>query len=125
LSRPTLGQVLAELKSDYLKQFPKKLSEIQKLTESKNFAQLAEEYHKLKGTGKTYGFPEISVLCEHMEFLSLAQAHQTRGHEEHPPDLFPNALRVLEMIYQQYVTGRSFDLQQDAIAKSILAVPAK
>jgi HPt (histidine-containing phosphotransfer) domain-containing protein len=125
MTRPTLSQVLAELKFDYLKNFPAKLNELKKITASRNFSVLAEEYHKLKGTGKTYGFPEVSVFCEHMEFLALAKAHQTSDHDQQPPDLYEQALIVLQMVHQHYTAGTSFDLQQDAIAKSILAVKAK
>jgi len=112
------SELLSELKQDYLVAFPQKIEKIKSLLENENWTDLAEEYHKLKGTGKTYGFPEVSVLCEQLELL----ARQTP-----PPQkaMFENATAVLERIRLAYAQGQILDLLKDVAAKSILALKSK
>ncbi len=107
-----LTQVLAELKAEYLVKLPDKILKLKTLTSEKNWPALEEEYHNLKGTGKTYGFPEISAVCEKLE--SLAQRSETQL-----PNLFTEALHLLERMHQSYLSGLPFDLQNDSTYKSI------
>lgn len=110
-----LNQILAELKVEYLASFPQKIQKLKALTQSKDWTQLAEEYHKLKGTGKTYGFPEVSTICEKLE--TLATHNQT--HLQH---LFEQAIELLERMHKAYQMGNSFELDSDPTAKSIMAL---
>jgi HPt (histidine-containing phosphotransfer) domain-containing protein len=113
-----LSQLLSELKQEYISAFPAKIERLKTLTLSQDWAALSEEYHKLKGNGKTYGLPEISVLCEQMEYLTLNKDLQKTM-------LFEHALTLLERMHACYVSGDSFDLEKDPIAKSILSLKAK
>lgn len=108
-----LTQVLAELKSEYLTKLPDKISKLKVLTHEKKWAALEEEYHNLKGTGKTYGYPEISAVCEKLE--SLAQRQETQL-----PILFAEALHLFEKMYESYRSGLSFDLQNDSTYRNIM-----
>lgn len=113
-----LNEVLSELKKDYLEKFPTKLSVLRELTEKQNWLQLEEEYHKLKGTGKTYGFPEVSTVCEQMEALAKFEQNQI-------PDLFEKAVTLLETIYQHYLENKPLNLESDSFARSLLALKVK
>ena len=113
--RKNLAEVLSELKAEYLEAFPSKLEKLKKLTHEQDWLLLAEEYHKLKGTGKTYGYPEISIVCEKLENLAQNKAHQR-------PELFGQALILMENLYTSYRNQKSIDLKKDPIAKSILNV---
>jgi HPt (histidine-containing phosphotransfer) domain-containing protein len=62
-----LNNILEDLKNDYKSQMPSRLAKLESLTQKNDFAGLALEYHKLKGTGKTYGFAEISKISEQLE----------------------------------------------------------
>lgn len=108
-----LSQVLAELKADYLKSLPAKIAHLQELTQQHDWHNLSEEYHKLKGTGKTYGFPEVSILCEKLEHLALQKETQI-------PGIFLQAVGVLERMLKAYSYGQDYDLQSDPLAKTIL-----
>lgn len=55
-------KMMAELKEQYFAQLPDKLKILQTLIKEKNLTDLHEHFHKLKGTGKTYGLPEISDI---------------------------------------------------------------
>ncbi|PIS11578.1 MAG: hypothetical protein COT73_03200 [Bdellovibrio sp. CG10_big_fil_rev_8_21_14_0_10_47_8] len=106
-------QILQELKEEYLIRFPEKIELIKKLTAEQKWTELGDEYHKLKGTGKTYGFPEVSIVCEQLELLAFEseQAHQK---------IFEEALPLLDRIYQAYLQKESYDLSKDSFVQNVL-----
>ena len=116
--RPPFSQVLSELKEDYLRIFPQKLELLQELTQKHDWAGLTTEYHKLKGSGKTYGFPQISIVCEILEDFASQKRHQK-------PETFEKALILLEKMYQTYLRQQSYALEQDDFALSLLALKPK
>ncbi len=117
-AKQKLTLLLAELKKDYLISLPQKLAILKELTEKQDWEQLENEYHKLKGTGKTYGFPEVSLLCQKME--ELAQRPSGRD-----PQIFNQALTLMEKLHQAYVGGHAPDLESDSFWRSLLALPLK
>ncbi|MGZ5278535.1 MAG: Hpt domain-containing protein [Pseudobdellovibrionaceae bacterium] len=118
IQKQKLSHVLNELKEEYLKKLPIKIDNLKLLTTAQNWAALEDEYHKLKGTGKTYGFPEISIVCEKLEFLVQQKNHQT-------VDLFHQANELLAKMHHGYLKKESINLEQDAFARSLLALKLK
>ena len=115
MNKPQLSSVLQELKQDYLKSFPDKINLLKELTTQQNWDQLAMEYHKLKGTGKTYGFPEVSIVSERME--SIAKQQELRK-----IILFDQAVVLLSRLYEAYRSEKTLDLKADPIGRSLLAI---
>jgi HPt (histidine-containing phosphotransfer) domain-containing protein len=113
-----LSTVLGELKEDYLKKLPTKFENLKALINGQNWEALEDEYHKLKGTGKTYGYPEISVICEKLEFLVQQKNHQSC-------ELFLQANELLEKMHQSYLKKEPVNLESDAFARSLLALKLK
>lgn len=109
-----LSEVLAELKAEYLQSLPVKIAKLEKLLAEEAWSDLTEEFHKLKGTGKTYGFPEISILCEKLEVLSSSKETQKTV-------LFEQALLLFHKMRASYNKGETFDLERDPISRSIFA----
>lgn len=70
-------QMMAELRTEYLASFPQKFIDIETHLAARDFSRLREDFHKLKGTGKTYGIPEISTLCAIVENLCLNAVEET------------------------------------------------
>lgn len=58
----SLAEVLAGLQKSYLASMPEKISNLQALFQANDLVKLETEYHKLKGTGRTYGLPEVTQL---------------------------------------------------------------
>lgn len=113
-----LSQLLSELKQEYIAAFPVKIERLKTFTVARDWANLSEEYHKLKGNGKTYGLPEVSILCEQLELIALKKDTQKMM-------LFEHAITLLERMHQAFLSGDSFDLEKDPIAKSILSLKMK
>lgn len=98
-----LKQLLQELKAEYITALPSKINYLQEVADGKDLELLISEYHKLKGTGKTYGLPEVSVVA------GLLEQHLT----EHPEDTFlvhDTAMQLLRDIQKDYAAQIVFDL---------------
>ncbi|MCM2282125.1 MAG: Hpt domain-containing protein [Bdellovibrionaceae bacterium] len=100
---PELKEILEGLKREYLKNMPDKLALIAKLWKASEIDLLETEFHKLKGTGKTYGLPEISELGLLAEELCTTEP-PTR---DRAVEL---ALNILTQIHQTRIGGHEFDL---------------
>lgn len=88
----SLSEVLVELQKKYLESFAEKTSRIETLWKDQRNEELRVEFHKLKGSGKTYGLPEVSVLGAVMEKLC------ERGSQESINQMIPLAVRLLHAI---------------------------
>lgn len=69
----TIPPFLLELRTNYLHSFHDKALRIEELWKKNNLQLLRDEFHKMKGTGQTYGFAEISQLGEILEKICLDQ----------------------------------------------------
>lgn len=58
----SLAEVLAGLQKSYLASMPEKISNLQALFQAADLVRLETEYHKLKGTGRTYGLNEVTLI---------------------------------------------------------------
>lgn len=63
----SFDDLLKALHQEYLSSLPQKIVTIEAQLAAGNVAELRESFHKLKGTGRTYGLPEISELAAAME----------------------------------------------------------
>lgn len=63
----SFDELLAGLRAEYLKGFEAKIENLKMATQVKDLKKIEEIFHQLKGTGKTYGFEEISLLAEPVE----------------------------------------------------------
>ena len=121
--KPPLSEVLLELKKDYLQFFPQKLARLEELTEKQDWENLETEYHKLKGSGETYGFPEISIVCEVLEFL--APRKNSAAPNTTKQVTFAQAIELLKRMHETYLQKKSFSLERDVFASHLLALKPK
>lgn len=113
-----LSTVLSDLKKDYLAKLPLKILRLKELTQAENWEDLYTEYHKLKGTGKTYGFPEISAVCEKLEIFAQKKEMQRKS-------LFEDAERLIEDLRVCYLEGKEIDLGKHPFAKTLMRLGKK
>lgn len=121
MSRPNdkkLSDLLSELKAEYLIKLPEKILALRQFTEQQSWQNVEAEFHKLKGTGRTYGYPDISVLCERLEFLAQHKDTQL-------PVLFHQAIDLLTRMLKAYEKGEPYNLSADATMKTILKMGGK
>ena len=116
--RQKLNELLKDLKEDYLRNLPVKLAHLKVYSDQSNWPQLYEEYHKLKGNGKTYGYPDISVVAQKLELLAQHKEGQNQA-------FFLDAVALLGRMHQAYCENKPYPLQDDAFARSLLALKIK
>lgn len=113
----SLQALLAELQRDYLASFAEKTVNLEKLWKSERLEELTTEYHKLKGTGRTYGLPEVTNLGEVLESICEYNVELND-----PPKLaealataVPLSLKLLERIrFSRTQMGEEFVLENDS-----------
>jgi chemotaxis protein histidine kinase CheA len=99
-------KMMTELRAEYVASFPNKILDIQSHHQSQDHERLRDDFHKLKGTGKTYGIPEITDFGFVFEKLCL---------KKHPSAEFvPAACELLQQIFENRRELRPFDLEQNA-----------
>lgn len=101
-----MAEMLKQLRAEYLASIPAKIAEIRREIERGDVAGIRESFHKLKGTGKTYGLPEVSELAAVVERVCLqAPEHGTRAGEL--------GLELLDAVYAAHRAGGGYPLERD------------
>lgn len=98
------NSILENLKVDYLKALDERIQLLTDLTSKSDIESLENEYHKLKGTGRTYGFQAISDVCNEMEKL-------TRGKTQVPEHLLLAGPALLLYCLQAFKTDAPLNLE--------------
>lgn len=102
----SLDDLLEELKKEYLATFPAKIVLIRELFAKKAYTELETEYHKLKGTGRTHGLPEVTQLGELVERLCEVERAAL-------PHAVPRSLDILARIRETRDKGEAYDIEKD------------
>jgi HPt (histidine-containing phosphotransfer) domain-containing protein len=111
----SLKDVLAELQKNYLASMPEKIQNLEKLWSERKLELLKTDYHKLKGTGRTYGFPEITSLGAAMERLcEIDQSSLERA--------VPISVKLMTRIRDLRSKGQALDLDQEPDFKIIVTM---
>lgn len=108
----SINRLLDDIKKDYLAVLPGKLDKIRDLKNKGELLLVRDEFHKLKGSGKTYGFPEISTLCEKLETLCKLNHPEINSIIDH-------GISVLGKIHAGRQNQNPLDLTQDEEFKII------
>lgn len=106
-------EMLKALQAEYLASIPNKILEVEKFVSANDHDGVRESFHKLKGTGKTYGLPEISDLGAAVEKICIER-----------PKLATQAaalaVALMREIHKARVARATFDLNGDARMQQLL-----
>lgn len=109
----SLQDILAELQKTYLASLPEKITTLETLWSERKLVLLKTEYHKLKGTGRTYGFPEISQIGEALERLC-------EGDSEVLAQAVPLSTRLITRVLELRLQGKAMDLENEADFRTLV-----
>lgn len=98
--------LMNQLRKEYVLELPAKIDHIQTNLNAKDHLVVREDFHKLKGTGKTYGIPEISELAEVVERICIQKPDVI-------PQAVPEALTLLKDIHRRRTAAEAFDIGID------------
>ncbi len=102
-----LDDVMGELREEYLQSFEVKVKNLAGNLENKEYDLIELEFHKMKGTGETYGIPEISQLGYVVE--KICQTKQNAITEA-----FPLAIELIHLIVQERSQEKGIDLKANS-----------
>lgn len=105
-------EMLKSLQRDYLASMPEKIALIETQIKAGATADLRQSFHKLKGTGRTYGLPEITELAEVVEDICS-------GYPKHAVLAAGQAVSVLRDIFQHRQRQIPFELSRDSRLEGI------
>lgn len=108
-----LDEMLKELQKNYIKSMPDKLKVMMSHRDSKNFQSLREEFHKIKGTGKTYGIAEISDLGAVFEEILIKCEFSPQS------SWVEDALGIFTDIHTARSHGQAFEIFSDERFKNL------
>lgn len=103
----SIDDVLSELRKTYLAALPKRAALIESLWKEHRYTEVESEFHKLKGTGKTYGLPEVSQIGELAE--RLCEAGSTFA-----DNTVPAAVKIIRRIHDARAKDQVLALETDA-----------
>ena len=102
----TFDALMEDLKREYVSELPMKIEHIRSNLDAKDHGVVREDFHKLKGTGKTYGIPEISQLAELVELICIRRPESVTM-------AVPEALTLLRDIHERRTAAEAFDITDD------------
>lgn len=98
--------MMNQLRKEYVSTLPEKIQTIRHFLNSGDALGVRGVFHKLKGTGATYGVPELSALGETLEVFV----------ENNPQDLkdaVSDALDILNQVHVCRLKDEPFNIQND------------
>ncbi|MGE0762231.1 MAG: Hpt domain-containing protein [Bdellovibrionales bacterium] len=98
--------LMNQLRTEYVQELPEKIQHIANHMQQRHLQVVTEDFHKLKGTGTTYGIPEISQLAEVVERICIDRP-------EAATIAVPEALTILREIHSCRTTAQAFDISRD------------
>ena len=99
-----IEDLLKQMKLDYIETIPDKCQRITLLLKNDQRSDLETEFHKMKGTGKTYGLAEVSLLGEVIEKILMSLSLPLN-------DSIPVALKLLQEIYESRKADKAFMIE--------------
>ena len=108
----SLEAVMEELKKDYIESLSTKKTDIEERFASQDIQGLREVFHKLKGTGATYGVPEISLLGGVVEKLCDKSSSDLTW-------VIPEIIVLLQKIQACHRQKQQFDIEAYSAFKKI------
>lgn len=102
----TFDQMMAELRTEYIQSLPEKIQNLERCWATRNLAELQDSFHKMKGTGKTYGVPEVSLIAETMERICKTNPKAL-------DEIAPTGIGLFKKIQAARSKGEVYDPKQD------------
>ncbi|MCB0356667.1 MAG: Hpt domain-containing protein [Bdellovibrionales bacterium] len=101
-----MEELLLKLKNEYIAELPLKITDLKQLFTAGDSEGLKNAFHKLKGSGKTYGLDSVSMIGKEMERICLDESLKI------DLEVFTKAISLLEDIYTKKLLTE-VDLNKD------------
>lgn len=102
----SLEDMLKELRHGYLVELDDKVQAITKFLEDAQIAKMRDSFHNLKGSGTTYGVPEITLIASRLETLCENPTSDLTWAVE-------TALHLIKKVQTACLTATEFEIESD------------
>ncbi len=99
-------ELMARLQREYLESLPSKIAEIEQDCQDGELERLKVAFHKVKGTGKTYGLPEITQVAEPIE--DILTHNRSQGIEA-----ARIGIQLFKVIYRSKSAAKNLDIENE------------
>lgn len=99
-----LDALMLELRKDYIEDIPNKIQHIIDEQKAGQFTEVRMIFHKMKGSGSTYGIPEMTQLGGLLEKIA---------NSEEMNRFVPLAISLLSRIHKSRVRSEAVNLDED------------
>ena len=96
---------MKQLKLEYIETLPEKRDRVATLFKNQQLDELETEFHKMKGTGKTYGLGEVSQLGEVLEKICMKKPSLLG-------EAVPVACELLDLIFHSRKKDEAFSIEE-------------
>lgn len=104
--------MFAELKEEYLQTFSEKIEAIGNFWEMRNRDGLQNEFHKIKGTGTTYGIPEVTEVARILEILCMENSDKLGS-------CVVISIELFQKIYHSHNAQLEFEINDDPLFEKL------
>lgn len=111
----SIDDLLKELQQEYIQSIPEKIKELKEFTQKNDLDNLINTFHKLKGSGKTYGLDEVTLLGQFFEGWM-------REKKEKVVPFVPKAIEILDRIHAARAQSKPYSLDTDAEYQKLLSL---
>lgn len=108
----SVDELLKQLQQEYIQSIPDKIHELQSSYNEKDIQALLNSFHKFKGSGKTYGINEITILGQFFETWIREKGDQVLP-------FVPQAISIMDKIHQARTNNLPYDLSTDSDFKNL------
>lgn len=109
---PKQKEAFEALRVKYLNSIPEKIENIRKTIAANDLHPLQQEFHKIKGSGKTYGYGDVTLIA--IEIDKHCKASNPNSFL-----LAEKACLLLKKIFDNLTSQMVYDLQTDPLFKEI------
>lgn len=111
MKKESFDEMMREMRQLYLQALPERIAHLQRLSQNLKWDDLGNEFHKIKGTGTTYGCPEITEICETMETICRSSHRR--------PEHLTAAVELLNYVLQAYISDKPVELRNQPRASTL------
>lgn len=111
----SMDDLLKELQLEYIQSIPTKINELNEFLQKKDLENLINCFHKLKGSGKTYGLEEVSILGQFFELWMREQ-------KEKVLPFVPKSIELLTKIHAARAEGKPFAINADPEYQKLMTI---
>lgn len=104
--------MMKELQKEYVDNLKNKITHIESHFKNNDITALEDAFHKMKGTGKTYGIPELSILAKTLEKACKDNNNISQ--------IMPPTIAILKKIESSRKNEKEFNIEDEQLYSQVL-----